>query len=326
MYIRSNLVSLSLSLWACIYTRVYSIHTNIAFIWGGFFRGHRCRHMFDACETYFSFFIFFVLFFVWLNLLLTPFLRNRGHGHSHGHHGHGHSHRHDHGNDHDHSHHHGNGHDDEDDDAEGRTETKDQRRRNSLEVTMPYYQSVQSDEADPLSIVTGSDVEPPARPPTFAAMGVIKWLYLKCSACNLDYRKFAGLEPPPPKPECSIGYHHNCYGHGGFHACPRCRKELTFKGDCSHFDYLDSTCGNCDANVRVRKPKARSTCVITMSHRNMQPHVSIKWQATDSRGHWRGAPTSLLRGSVHPISVLELPKNEVEGGSLSRTTSAPSNF
>ena len=25
--------------------------------------------------------------------------------------------------------------------------------------------------------------------------------------------------------------------------------------------------------------------VITMSHRNVQPHVSIKWQATDSRGH-----------------------------------------
>ena len=54
--------------------------------------------------------------------------------------------------------------------------------------------------------------------------------------------------------------------------------------------------------------------VITMSHRNVQPPVSIKWQATDSRGHWWGAPTPLLRGSVHPISVFELAKNEVDGG------------
>ena len=59
--------------------------------------------------------------------------------------------------------------------------------------------------------------------------------------------------------------------------------------------------------------------VITMSHRNVKPHVSIKWQATDSRGHRWGAPTPLLRGSVHPISVLESAKNEVDGGSLSRT-------
>ena len=34
----------------------------------------------------------------------------------------------------------------------------------------------------------------------------------------------------------------------------------------------------------------------------------IKWQATDSRGPWWGAPTPLLGGSVHPISVLELTK------------------
>ena len=121
---------------------------------------------------------------------------------------------------------------------------------------MPYY-GEDARDGDPLAIVTGSGVEPPARPPTFAAMGVIKWLYLKCAACDVDYRKFDGLEPPPPKPECSIGYHHNCYEHGGFVACPRCRKELEFKGDCSHYDYLDSTCGNCDAHVRVRKPKAK---------------------------------------------------------------------
>jgi len=37
-----------------------------------------------------------------------------------------------------------------------------------------------------------------------------------------------------------------------------------------------------------------------------------KWGSlpTEPRGHWRGAPTSLLRGSVHPISFLELTKNE----------------
>ena len=59
------------------------------------------------------------------------------------------------------------------------------------------------------------------------------------------------------------------------------------------------------------------TCVITMIHRNVQPHVSMKWQrelATDSRGHGWGAPT--------PISVLELTKNEVDEGSLSRTCSS----
>ena len=34
------------------------------------------------------------------------------------------------------------------------------------------------------------------------------------------------------------------------------------------------------------------TCIITMSHRNVQPHVSIML-AADSRGHWWGAPTPL---------------------------------
>ena len=49
------------------------------------------------------------------------------------------------------------------------------------------------------------------------------------------------------------------------------------------------------------------TCVVTMSHRNVQPHVSITWRATDTRGHWWGAPTPLY------------PKKEVDGGILSRT-------
>ena len=34
--------------------------------------------------------------------------------------------------------------------------------------------------------------------------------------------------------------------------------------------------------------KTLRTCVIAMSHRNVKPHVSIKWQrqlATDSKGH-----------------------------------------
>eukprot|EP00729_Bicosta_minor_P015489 gene15489-28686_t len=176
---------------------------------------------------------------------------------------------------------------------------------------MPYYQSVQSDEADPLSIVTGSDVEPPARPPTFAAMGVIKWLYLKCSACNLDYRKFAGLEPPPPKPECSIGYHHNCYGHGGFHACPRCRKELTFKGDCSHFDYLDSTCGNCDANLTgqatfTRGSEARhATNFISRAKRWSRKDVALELRrAAESGDDVR--IDSIISGSEHGIAVMNV--------------------
>ena len=37
--------------------------------------------------------------------------------------------------------------------------------------------------------------------------------------------------------------------------------------------------------VTIQKKKVHCTCVITMSHRDVKPHVSIKWQATDSRGH-----------------------------------------
>ena len=40
------------------------------------------------------------------------------------------------------------------------------------------------------------------------------------------------------------------------------------------------------------------------------------------RRHWRGAPTPLLRGSVHPISVLELANNEVVGGELTELSLA----
>ena len=62
--------------------------------------------------------------------------------------------------------------------------------------------------------------------------------------------------------------------------------------------------------------------VIIMSHRNAQPHVSINEVACyrTERTLMECADPPLLRGSVHPISVLELTNNKVVRGESSLAT------
>ena len=58
------------------------------------------------------------------------------------------------------------------------------------------------------------------------------------------------------------------------------------------------------------------TCVITMSHQHVQPHVTHNVAAIACYRLEKtlvGCSDPFLRGLLHPISVLELTKNEVDG-------------
>lgn len=62
-----------------------------------------------------------------------------------------------------------------------------------------------------------------------------------------------------------------------------------------------------------------------LSHKDVQPHVSINdaacYQTEATLMRCASIPS---KGVVHPISVLQLPENEVYASSMSRTADSPS--
>ena len=111
-----------------------------------------------------------------------------------------------------------------------------------------------------------------------------------------------------PRPRRALGRHGNGPEHGEFRLCRR-RASASYA--------RKNGCG------QLRRGRPR-TCVITMSHRNVQPHVSIKWQKVACNRLERalmGCAESLRRvvGALHQCSRVNK-KNEVD--ELSRTLPA----